>query len=68
MSALTKTQIAILREANDSCGVSAYAQRRRPVEKLAAQGLLRRTRLMGYQITDAGRAALTSHQRQDGTP
>jgi Mn-dependent DtxR family transcriptional regulator len=44
----------------------AYAQRRRPVEKLAAQGLLRRTRLMGYQITDAGRRALSSQQRQQG--
>ena len=59
---LSEASLRILREANKGRGVDAYMQRRRPVERVAALGLLRKTGLMSYVITDAGRAALRSRE------
>lgn len=53
----------ILREAFRRGFVQAHMQRRRPIERMAAAGLLAKTSLVNYQITALGRRQLSTSKR-----
>lgn len=55
---ITKAKLKILRDASRG-DVDGYMQRRRPCEVLEKIGLLEKTGLMSYKITDRGRHVLS---------
>lgn len=60
MGGLIDARVKILREAQQNGVVRAYKQRRRTVERMARDGLLRKFGMVEYRLTEAGTAALAA--------